>query len=181
MTMTRGEREDLLKLIRQRERVLKSGATQRAAEMLADFEKKVSAIYDFNKDDVWKAAVEEVKKVVEEAKEKIADRCKALGIPEEFAPDISFGWYGRGENAVKSRREELRRAAKAEIDAMEQAARTEIERMSVEAQTQIIAHGLSSDAAKSFLAQLPTVEKLMPALKVAEIEHKNAEKRGRLN
>jgi len=39
--MTRGEREDLQRLIRQREKVLKSAAQQRSAELLADFENQM--------------------------------------------------------------------------------------------------------------------------------------------
>ena len=36
--ISRNEREDLQRLVRQREKVLKSAAKQRSAELLADFE-----------------------------------------------------------------------------------------------------------------------------------------------
>jgi hypothetical protein len=40
-TMTRHERDDLQRLVRQREKVLKSAAKQRSAELLADFENQM--------------------------------------------------------------------------------------------------------------------------------------------
>lgn len=42
-TMTKGEREDLHRLIRQREKVLKSAAKQRSADLLADFDVQLAA------------------------------------------------------------------------------------------------------------------------------------------
>ena len=41
--MNKSEREDLLRLIRQREKVLKSAARQRSAELLADFENQMGS------------------------------------------------------------------------------------------------------------------------------------------
>ena len=51
-TMTKGEREDLQRLIRQREKVLKSAAKQRSAELLADFENQMGQEYKFDDDKV---------------------------------------------------------------------------------------------------------------------------------
>ncbi|TCA23664.1 hypothetical protein E0H66_36290 [Rhizobium leguminosarum bv. viciae] len=50
------------------------------------------------------------------------------------------------------------------VAALEQKAVTEIERASVDAQTQLAIAGLSSEAALAFIANLPTVESLMPEL-----------------
>ncbi len=52
-TMTKGEREDIQRLIRQREKVLKSAAKQRSAELLADFENQMAAEYHIGDDPVW--------------------------------------------------------------------------------------------------------------------------------
>ena len=71
------------------------------------------------------------------AQKDIAERCKTLGIPPEFAPGVNVYWHGRGQNAVQARQAELRRAAKAKIEAIQSAAVTEIEHMSLEAQTNI--------------------------------------------
>ena len=62
--MTRHEREDLQRLIRQREKVQKSAAKERSAQLLADFENQMGAEYAFDDDAVWaeatKAAAREV-------------------------------------------------------------------------------------------------------------------------
>src|SRR5262245_35086050 len=48
--MTKGEREDLQRLIRPREKVLKSAAKQRSAELLADFENQMGSEFSFDDD-----------------------------------------------------------------------------------------------------------------------------------
>ena len=67
MSMTRTERTELGRLIRQRERVMKTAAAQRAAELRADFERQLAAEYQFDDDEVWKAATIAVKEVVRDA------------------------------------------------------------------------------------------------------------------
>jgi len=59
--ITKSEREDLQRLVRQREKVLKSAAAQRSAELIADFENQMGQEFAFDDDEVWKAAAESVK------------------------------------------------------------------------------------------------------------------------
>jgi hypothetical protein len=168
--MTKGEREDLQRLIRHRERVLKSAAAQRSAELMADFEQQLASEYSYDQDETWKRAVEEADRAVEQAKALIAARCEELGIPAKFAPGLHLSWHGRGENAVRERRAELRAVAKTRIAAIEKEAGLKIELHSIELQTQIIQQGLTSEAARSFLESLPAIEVLMPPLEVGKIE-----------
>ena len=86
--MTKGEREDLQRLIRQREKVQKSAAKQRSTEMLADFESQIAAEYPFDDDAVWAAAAKAAEAEVEKAQERVAIRCQELGIPKQFAPGL---------------------------------------------------------------------------------------------
>ena len=169
-TMTKSERAELGQLIRKREKVMKAAAEERAAEMLADFEAQCAAIYSFNDDEVWAKAMAEAQAAVQEAQEKIAARCEEMGIPKEFAPGLSMGWHGRGQNAVIQRQAELRRVAKTRIAAVEKEAITRIERESLEAQTQVLSLGLLSGAARQFLEQMPSLESLMPAVDATEIK-----------
>lgn len=169
MTMTKGERDDLSRLIRQRERVMKAAATQRAAELLADFEREMGAIHRYNNDETWARLHAEAKAAVATAQADVDRRCKELGIPPEFAPRMELYWYGRGENALKDRQQELRRMAKSRIAAMEAAARTAIEVHSVEAQTKLLAGALTSDGAQAFLADMPKIETLMPKIDAAGV------------
>lgn len=174
--MTKGERDDLIRLIKQRERVCKTAADQRSAAMLAEFEQKISAAHDFATNDVWKAATDAAIAAAKKANQEIEAEADNLGIPKEFQPKINFGWARRGENEYRQRREELRRVARAEIDALEKVARVQIEAESVRAQTEVIANGLNSAAAIEFLNNLPAIESMMPMLDVTEIQAKLAER-----
>jgi replicative superfamily II helicase len=175
-TMTKGEREDLIRLIKQRERVAKTAAEQRSSAMLAQFEREVSALHPFANNDVWRAAAEAVSDAVRAATEKIQAEADHLGIPTEFQPRIAFSWLQRGENSYEVRRTELRRVAKAEIDAMEKVARVQIEQASVNAQTEVIANGLSTPTAIEFLNKMPPIDTMMPALDITAIQAKLAER-----
>jgi hypothetical protein len=168
--ITKGERDDLQRLIRQREKVLKSAAKQRSAELLADFENQMGSEFSFDDDAVWAQAMREAEVEIEKAKHKIAARCRELGIPNRFAPTLQMHWSHRGyDNSVEKRRNELRRMAQAKIEAIERKAVTEIEMSCLQAQTEIAVAGLTSDAARGFIERLPGIETLMPRLSFAEI------------
>jgi hypothetical protein len=180
--MSRGERAELGQLIRKREKVMKSKAAERSAQMLADFDAATAKIYHFDEDAVWAEAQREAQSAIDSASAMIAARCLELGIPAEFAPGLTMYWHGRGQNAVRDRRVEMRRAAKSRIDAIEKEAISKIERLSLEAQTEVLANGLESEAARSFLNTLPPIEKMMPTIEVREVEQliEAKHKQGRL-
>ena len=79
--------------------------------MLADFEQSLATIYAWDEDAIWKEAATAAAKVVADSQEKIDKRCKQLGIPARFAPALTLEWSGRGENALRSRRVELKAVA----------------------------------------------------------------------
>jgi len=97
--MTARERSELQVLLRQRERVLKSAAKQRSADLLANFENHLGQVYAFDQDAIWKAAAVAVKAEIDRANAAIAARCAKLGIPTRFAPEVETYWRRRGENA----------------------------------------------------------------------------------
>jgi hypothetical protein len=168
--ITKGEREDLQRLIRQREKVLKSAAKQCSAEMLADFENQMGSEFAFDDDAVWKQAYEVADKEVAKAQKLSAARCRELGIPDRFAPDLTLHWRNRGyDNLLDTRKKELRCMAETRIQAIEQKAITQIEQSCLEAQTQLAIAGLTSEAAAAFVNALPRIETLMLALNYQEI------------
>ena len=177
--MTSAERQSLLVLLRQRERVAKADAAEYAATLMADFEAKLAAVYYPDDHPAWKTAHEAADKAAAEANAAVARVCRELGIPKAFAPGIRVGWYSRGENAAKERRVELRRVAQTEIAARVKRAQAAIARASVGAQERIIAAGLTSEAARTLLAELPTPQQLLPALDVGAIERLAGPLRGR--
>ncbi len=168
--MTSAERNDLQSLIRQRARLMKTEVKQRRLELMADFERQLSAVFSYDQDETWKGAHALAEQAVKDAQVVIEERCRELNIPKEFAPTISMMWFGRGQNAVRDRRAELRTAAKARLDALEATAKTEIERISVNGQTDLIADGLTSEAAQAFLERMPTTESLMPVLELNQVQ-----------
>ena len=111
--MTRSEREDLQRLVRQREKVLKSAAKQRSFELVADFENQLGQEYSFDQDEIWRQAAEAASREVKKAQGVIAARCRELGIPDRFAPSLNVHWSARGyDNSVDRRKAELRRMAR---------------------------------------------------------------------
>jgi hypothetical protein len=168
--MTKGEREDLQRLVRQREKVLKSAARQRSKELIADFENRMGQEYSFDQDEVWKKAADAANREVQKAKKTVAARCRELGIPERFAASLGLGWRHRGNSdLVKSRQDELRLMAETRVAAIEQKATVEIELSCLQARQEIALAGLTSESAKQFIERLPAIETLMPSLSFAEI------------
>lgn len=169
-TMTRGDRETLVKIARQRERLAKNQASERAAHLRADFERQMDRDFSYDENAIWKAAAEAANAAVEDAKAKVAAECERLGIPREFAPTLNCNWYGQGQNASRARRAELRRMAARTIEAAEKSARTVIETKSIETQERLMAGGLTSAEAQRFLESMPTADALMPQLALVEVK-----------
>ena len=84
--MNKGEREILQRLVGKREKVLKSAAKSRSADLLADFENQMASEYSFDDDAVWAEAEKSVRGVVEKAQKHVSVRSRELGIPDRFAP-----------------------------------------------------------------------------------------------
>lgn len=173
--MTKGEREELKRLARERARVAKHDATRRAADLKAMFEQELLTMYDYNRDEVWKEAVEEAEEACREAIKRVSERCEELGIPVAFAPRLSVAWHGQGPAAVLYEQKDIRRAAYKRIEAQERAAFAEIERAALGIQTQLVRAGLTSEAAVEFLSGMPSVEELMPPIVIDEIDSKRRE------
>jgi hypothetical protein len=168
--MTRAELDDLQRLVRQRENVLKSAAKQRSAELLADCENQMGSEYSFDQDEVWQQAAETAEREVSKAQKQLAARCRELGIPDRFAPSLNLRWHHRGyDNRIEDRRKELRRMAQTQIAANEQQAIVQIEISCRDAQTQLAMAGLTSEAARAFVDRLPAIDTLMPCLSFAEV------------
>ena len=142
---------------------------QRAADLLADGEEQIARIYKVD-DEAWRDLTAAATAAVRKADAQIAARCREMGIREEFRPGLSVNWYGRGENAVKERRQELQRVLKTRVEAIKAKAISQIELAKVEGLTLLTKDGLESEAAQAFLAAMPTPAMLMPAIDAEEIK-----------
>jgi hypothetical protein len=161
--MTAAERLELGKLVRLNAKVAKDDAEARGKWLVADVEAKLAAIYK-SEDAAWADITAAAEKAVQEADAAIAAVCRERGIPEDFRPSLRLEWYGRGVNALKGRRAELRRVAETQIAAMVKRAQVEIDRQAASQLTQITAAGLTSEAARAFIGSMPTPEQLLPPL-----------------
>jgi hypothetical protein len=79
--MTKSERDDLVRLVKQREKLAKSAAEQRSAMMLADFEREIAAIHTFDKNEIWRAAMAAGLEAAQKANEAVVAEATRLGIP----------------------------------------------------------------------------------------------------
>jgi hypothetical protein len=170
--MLKSERDALLKICRQRERVAKSEVNAVAARRKADFERQLAAVYAFDQNETWAKARATAKEACRRANEEIARESEVMGIPREFVPSLSPPyWFECGQNMVRERRAELTKVAYSRIEQAEKEARLRIERSSVEFQTQLFADSLESADAKAFLEAMPTAEQLMPAITIDEMQY----------
>jgi hypothetical protein len=169
--MTRTERQDLLQICRQQERVAKAQADAVAARRKAEFQAQLARVYSWDENDVWKAATKAAKEYTRQCSERIAAECDKLGIPRWAQPELGGPqWYGRGENAVAQRRAELTKVANTKIDQLLKEAKHAIEAKSVEIQTCLLADGLTSADAKAFLAAMPTPAQLIAVVTVEDVQ-----------
>lgn len=167
--ITKAERMELAKVIRLRAKVAKDEVNVQEKRLLADFESQLAAIYPQNHP-AWSEITQTANRMVAEADTQIAHICREMGIPENFRPQLSIGWYGRGENALSERRTELRRVAQTEATARAVQAKAAIDRQSAELLTELAAGGLETEQARVFLSRIPTAESLMPSLVFADME-----------
>jgi hypothetical protein len=169
-SISKSEREELIRLNKEREKVLIAGIKQRALEMMAELENTLGSVFRFDDDQIWAQAMKAAEAEVAKANQKIAARCGELGIPARFAPTLDLCWSSRGsDNAVAVRKAELRRMAQTRVAADEQKAMVEVQVACLEARTQLTVAGLTSEAARGFMERLPDIKTLMPALSFSEV------------
>lgn len=171
--MTVGERSELTKWVRMRSKVRKSDVMARTTTLLARFEAQLASRYD-EYDSHWREIAQEAEEKVKQLDSELAKRCQALGIPVQFRPSLELSWYGRGENADKQRRQELRAVAESELEAQATQAKSRIEHDELDLITEIVQEGLGSERAKAFFESLPPVEELVPELTLNAVEKKTA-------
>jgi hypothetical protein len=170
MTMLKHERDALLRLTREQEKLAKSAIVAREAELKADFEEKLAAKYHWASNPVWKAAYTKMAEVHSQQQIVIAAECARMGIPEEFQPQANLSWSDRGENAVKIRQDELRKVAYSRIAAEGRGMDVKNGVVFTEARVKILSDSLETDEAKRFLETIPTAQQLMRPLDLDDVE-----------
>jgi hypothetical protein len=166
-TMSKGEREQLLKVVRMRARVAKEDINARQAEILAEGQAVLARRFRED-DEAFAQIMAEARAYMEQVKAKVEAKAAEMGIPAAFRPTVNTYWFDRGENADPRRRAELQAVLRTRAEAVARAAKVEVDRWSSDLQTQIIAGGLAGDA-RELLDRLPSAEALMPPLELPEL------------
>jgi DNA primase len=169
--MSANERTELAKLLRARGRVVRNQIDAQKAVQLAKVEQQLAAKSD-KYDDAWKELAVEVDEKIKQLDKQIVASCHDRGIPQQFRPQACLSWYGRGENASKERRAELRRMAQTTIEARAKTAKVQVDQKEAEVLGQIVLAGLTSEEAKRFITTMPTIEALMPQIELSELERR---------
>jgi hypothetical protein len=86
--MTDKERAEIRRHVSDREKLAKAMAAERSAELLAEFERHISAIYKWSDSEVWAKAHAKAQAAAAEAQIVIGRECKRLGIPSTFQPSL---------------------------------------------------------------------------------------------
>ena len=97
---------------------------------------------------------------MEKANAQIRAQCADMGIPPEHAPQLIGHWVQRSmQFGERKRRVELQKFAR--VTAL---TKTAIQNATLKMEEELVFGGLESNEAKAVVAQLPTVEQLMPSL-----------------
>jgi hypothetical protein len=158
--MSKSEREELARVMRLQRKVARAAADTRQKGLLADIARQLSEI-DQSDDALRKDITRDAGKAVRQAAEEMARICREWGVPEEFRPGLQLGRSGRGENASRGRRADLRKRAETQIAAEAAAVKTAVEARAAEVRTALLAGGLEAGDARSFLESLPSAEQPM--------------------
>jgi len=167
--MTKTERNELGKLVRQNGKIAKLDVEQRGAKVLADIEQEMASEYATNHA-AWAAITKDAQEYVRKADEQIAEKCRELGIRPSFRPELHLSWYSRGENAEKSRRAELRKVAQTRVAEQIRLGKLEIERAVASQLTTLAVGGFETEAAREFFGKMPTADQLIPAMTLLELQ-----------
>ncbi|WP_154678164.1 hypothetical protein [Paraburkholderia nodosa] len=169
LPMTAKERDAIRDVVKMRARLVKSDIDARATLLIAEAEAQLSVKYQQD-DERWDHAIELAEQVARDADAELLRIAKRDGIPLENRPRFVARFMERSDYALKDRRDELRRLARAKVEAAAKDSKRVVERWQTETITALLAGTLQTDDAKAFLAALPTIDSLLPAMTMQQID-----------
>lgn len=178
--MTKRDREQLAQVAKMRSRVAKASVEQREMVLRAQVAEELKALFDVEERAVSKAvgvAIAEAARYDKELQERLSE----YEIPEHLRPHIVAemmeSQMAGKHRSLSMRRNELDRIASSRIKALGAAARVEVDRQCADTVERLITGGLSNEEAQKFLDEMPTIDQLMMAPPVAELESVHDEQR----
>jgi hypothetical protein len=168
--MTKGDRDQLIRLVKARARQAKAEAKQREKVLLAEVLAEMSAEYEA-REQMWADAVAIAEEAAAKANEQILACCADLGIPAKHAPRLTVGFIRKPWEATYSSdpKADIVKRAQAKLTALTETAKVMIDADALKVETALVAGGLQSDEAKAVLEAMPTAEQLMPALTLDDV------------
>jgi hypothetical protein len=168
--LTPGERRELRAVVRQRMKVLRADIAQRRAELISEAETRLVERYradDKALDDLNFA----IQQVADQASKDITDlilaaRGESDGVSIRRPIRLQVP---RLTNYTEDRRQ-LHRAMEAGVEAQVKNALLDLDRREADLLETLALSSVESDAARQFLANIPTVADLVPSARLREIE-----------
>lgn len=178
--MTRKDRDQLAQVAKMRARVAKSSIEQREMVLKSQVEDELKGMFDVEDELAKKAAgvaVAEAQRADKDLQERLAE----YEIPEHLRPHlvaemIENQMMGK-RRSIAQRRMELSNIANSRIRALGAQAKVEIDRQCADTVTSLITGGLDGAAAQRYLDSMPTIDQLMLAPSIAELEAVHDEQR----
>lgn len=165
--MTKTERTELQRLVRQRFKLLREEVRGRQAEMTAEIDHAVVVKHQ-DRDEGRMEVQRTVSEIVDKTNADIAAAMTVAGYEKVGAgqgwvatPRLTWGDDGRHEQ---------RRALVSDLEAKVKAAHLRLDREEVDLLQSLAIGALESDEAREFLGRIPTVAELVPASRMEALE-----------
>ncbi len=167
MSMSKSERTELQRLVRQRFKLLREEVRGRQAEMTSEIDHAVVAKHQ-DRDEARAEVQRAVNRITEKANNDVDDAIKAAGYNRTGS---GSGWFSMpiirwGDDG----RHEQRRALVSDLEAKVKQAHLRLDREEVDLLQSLAIGALESDEAREFLGRIPTVAELVPASRLEELE-----------
>lgn len=167
--LTNREVELIIRALKANVKTAKQCSATIKAKLREEFELQLNTLYPIQNDPVFSEQFAILQACWEKCQQAVTDRCAQRNIPDRFRPRLEIGWEVGRLQLFKDLRAQMRKLAWAQIDANVQETLEAIERQSSNMQLQIIGAGNLTDAAREFMAKLPSIEQLMPPVKATEV------------
>lgn len=165
--MTKSERTELQRLVRQRFKLLREEVRGRQAEMTSEIDQAI-VVKHTDRDEARSEVQREVSRICERANAEVDAAVKAAGYHRTGS---GMGWFATpvirwGDDG----RHKQRRALVSDLEAKVKQAHLRLDREEVDLLQALAIGALESDEAREFLGRIPTVAELVPASRMEELE-----------
>jgi hypothetical protein len=168
--MTPGERRELRTVVRQRMKVLRADVEQRRLELLAEAERRLVERYRQQDKDVDDLNFR-IAEITEQASREITDLIiAARGDADGVSIRRPVKLQTPRVNSYSEDRAQLHRAMVAGVEAQVKKALLDLDRQEADLLQSLALQTIETEAARQFLAGIPSVGELVPTARLAEIE-----------